>query len=193
MTTISYCCADCGKEEVEGIVSLKACKSCMLVKYCNANCQRNHWPKHKKKCQQRAAELRDEALFKDPPPKEDCPICFLPMPDKLLDCMTLSPATIMSVPIYNFAEANTELACKATEQYYPCCGKSICRGCLHSLFNSGNNDKCPFCNAKRKGKTEVERIKELKKRVDVNDAGAMTVLGKKRFSAGSCEGNGTLR
>ena len=68
------CCAKCGEEE--GGVSLKACKSCMLVKYCNANCQRNHWPKHKKDCKLRAAELWDEALFKEPPPKEDCPICF---------------------------------------------------------------------------------------------------------------------
>jgi sulfatase maturation enzyme AslB (radical SAM superfamily) len=63
-----------------GDVSLKACKSCMLIRYCNADCQKSHWPKHKKECKQRAAELRDEALFKDPPAKEDCPICFLPMP-----------------------------------------------------------------------------------------------------------------
>ena len=32
-----------------------------------------------KGCKQRVAELRDEALlFKDPPPKEDCPICCIP-------------------------------------------------------------------------------------------------------------------
>ena len=59
----------------------------MLVKYCGAKCQRNHWPTHKKDCKRRAAQLRDEALFKDPPAKEDCPICFLPMPEKLLSCM----------------------------------------------------------------------------------------------------------
>ena len=35
-------------------------KSCMLVKYGNADCQRNHhWPTHKKLCKQRAAELHD--------------------------------------------------------------------------------------------------------------------------------------
>jgi hypothetical protein len=73
------CCADCGGVAGEGI-SLKACKSCMLVRYCNADCQKNHWPIHKKECKQRAAELRDEALFKDPPANEECPICFLPMP-----------------------------------------------------------------------------------------------------------------
>ena len=65
-----------------------------------------HWATHKKECKQRAAELRDEALFKDPPSKEECPICFLPMPHKLLACISLPPATILSVPIYDFAIAN---------------------------------------------------------------------------------------
>jgi len=97
-----HCCADCGEE---GGVSLKTCKSCMLVKYCNANCQRNHWPTHKQECKRRAAELRDEALFKDPPDKEDCPICFLPMPTKIISCVSLPPANITSVPIHDCAEA----------------------------------------------------------------------------------------
>ena len=43
MTTI-ICCADCGKD---GGVNLKACKSCMQVKHCDASCQRNHWPRIK--------------------------------------------------------------------------------------------------------------------------------------------------
>ena len=113
MTTIS-CCAECGIEEDGGDVSLKMCKSCMNVKYCNAKCQKNHWPKHKKECKLRAAELRDAAVFKDPPPKEDCPICFLPMPKNLI--VSLPPATILSVPIYDFGiEA---LVGKAMEDYY---------------------------------------------------------------------------
>ena len=103
-TMTTACCAECGEEE--GGASLKMCKPCMSVRYCNAECQRNHWPKHKKECKQHAAELRGEALFKDPPPKEECPICFLPMPQILLSCMTLPPATISSVPIYDFAMAN---------------------------------------------------------------------------------------
>jgi hypothetical protein len=73
------------------------CKSCMLVKYCNANCQKKHWATQKKECKLRAAELRDEALFKDPPPKEDCPICFVPMPAHLICCASLPPATMKDI------------------------------------------------------------------------------------------------
>jgi hypothetical protein len=109
MNQIDVCCAECGGAE-GGVISLKACTSCMVVKYCNANCQRNHWKKHKKVCKLRAAEIRDEALFKDDPTKEECPICFLPMPVKLICCMSLPPATISSVPIYDYAIANEELA-----------------------------------------------------------------------------------
>ena len=106
-------------------VSLKACKSCMLARYCNANCQKNHWPKHKKACKERAAEIHDEALFKDPPAKEDCPICFLPMPVKLISSFSLPPAAISSVPIYDYASANEELANMSMETYYECC---VCNG-----------------------------------------------------------------
>ena len=149
MMTIS-CCAECGEE---GVVNLKVCKACMLVKYCNANYQRNHWPKHKKPCKQRAAKLHDEALFKDPPPKEECPICFLPMPPKLISCIWISlpPVTILSsvlfiasVPIYDFAMANAKVD---TEEYDECCGKSICRGCGYSVICIGQNSICPFCNS----------------------------------------------
>ena len=87
-----------------------------------ANCQRNHWPTHKQECKGRAAELRDEALFKDPPPKEDCPICFLPMPTKIISCVSLPPATITSVPIHDCAEANEEMANMSMETYLSCCG-----------------------------------------------------------------------
>ena len=171
---VAHCCAECGGEE--GVVNLKVCKACMLVKYCNANCQRNHWPTHKKECKQRAAELRDEALFKDPKAKEECPICFLPMPFQLICCLSLPPATITSVPIYDFQEANEELSTKETAVCYECCGKDICGGCISSCVESGNY-KCPFCKTMRMGKTDDEKIEELLKRVEVNDAGAIYVLG----------------
>jgi len=171
MTTNS-CCAECG---VEGGASLKICKSCMRVKYCNAECQRSHWATHKTACKLRATELRDEALFKDPPPKEDCPICFLPMPSRLINCVSLPPATITSVPINDFAEANGGLACKSTEIYYQCCGKSVCGGCIYYFCKSGNNDKCPYCNSEG-GKTDEEKLKDIMKRVEANDPASICML-----------------
>ena len=143
----------------------------MLVRYCNADCQRNHWSKHKKAC----CELHDEALFKDPPAKEDCPICFLPMPVNLIACMSLPLATTASVPIYDFAQAHVELANIGTANYYSCCGKSICGGCVYSFVESGNSGKCPYCNAEV-DKTDEECVEELMKRVEVNDAYSMCVL-----------------
>jgi tetratricopeptide (TPR) repeat protein len=170
-----HCCAECGEEG--GAVSLKTCKACMLVKYCNADCQRNHWSTHKAECKRRAAELRDEALFKDPPAKEDCSICFLPMPVKLICCVSLPPATITSVPIYDFAIANVELGGKAVETCYECCGKSVCKGCLYSLMiESGKIGNCPFCNSDRDNKPPQVAVEGIMKRVEARDAGAMHVL-----------------
>jgi hypothetical protein len=148
----------------------------MQVKYCNAICQKKHWPTHKKQCKLRVAELRDEALFKDPPVKEDCPICFLPMADKLISCITLPPATLLSVPIYDFAKVNEELENEPTERYYPCCWKSICEGCIYSFAQSGNIDKCPFCNSSRASETNGELVEELMKRVEANDAASIYFL-----------------
>jgi TPR repeat protein len=81
----------------------------------------------------------------------------------------------MSVPTYDFAKANEELASKGTSKYYSCCGKSICGGCVHSFVKSGNIGKCPFCNSDR-DKTDNKIVEEMMKRVEANDAGAINVL-----------------
>ena len=96
-------CANCGKGE-ENSGDLKACMACKLVKYCNRECQIAHRPLHKKACKKRVAELHDEALFKEPPPPEECPICFLPLPEGT------SEAT-----------------------FHSCCGKIICMGCIYAM------------------------------------------------------------
>jgi TPR repeat protein len=179
MNEVDVCCAECGKEEDEGGVvnNLKACKGCMLVKYCNVTCQKKHWSTHKSACKKHAAELRDEALFKDPPPKEDCPICCLPMPVLLISFVSLPPATISSVPINDYANANKELAKSHSDHYYSCCGKSICGGCVHSFQMTGNDGKCPFCNSERGDKSDEERVEEMRKRVAANDANSICELG----------------
>ena len=69
-------CANCGKE---GGDNMNSCNKCDLVKYCNVACKKKHKSKHKKKCKKRAAELHDEALFKEPT-RDECPICMLLFP-----------------------------------------------------------------------------------------------------------------
>ena len=74
-TDDTSCCASCGIGEVDDI-NLKECDDCDLVKYCSDECQREHQPEHKEGCKKRAAELRDEQLFKQPESSHigDCPI-----------------------------------------------------------------------------------------------------------------------
>src|SRR6056300_1172940 len=90
-------CASCGKEGG----NLNTCNKCNMTKYCNAACKKKHRSKHKKACEKRVAELHDEALFKEHPPREDCPICFLPLP---------------------LGERQTA--------FQSCCGKTLCAGCM---------------------------------------------------------------
>ena len=60
---IMMCCAGCGIAGIDDI-KLKECTACKSVQYCSVKCQREHRPKHKRQCKKRAAELRDEMLFK---------------------------------------------------------------------------------------------------------------------------------
>jgi hypothetical protein len=90
----------------------------------------------------------------------------------------------LSVPVYDFAIEHEELANVATDGYYSCCGKNICKGCAHSFEQSGNDDKCPFCNSDRADKTEEDRYEELMKRVEANDAFSMCVMGSYYYHGG---------
>jgi len=158
-------CARCGEEE--GDDDLKFCAGCKLVKYCSRECQSAHRPQHKKECKKRAAELHllgsmsvsdqitpvsDEILFKQPPPKEDCQICFLPMP-----------------------------LWWTGYKYMACCGKILCSGCIYAPVydNQGNKvaeEKCPFCRTPVHT-TDKELVERYKKRMEVNDAEAIFTLG----------------
>ena len=139
-------CANCGKGEEES-VALKNCVACKLVKYCSRDCQKAHRSQHKKECRKRAAELHDEKLFKQPPRKEDCPICFLQLP---------------SLGIGN--------------RYQTCCGKVICSGCIHAGVMMGDDKLCPFCRTPAPNTDEVYK-KKVMERVEVGDVHAMDQLG----------------
>jgi len=118
--------------------------------YCNAACKKKHRKKHKKDCERRVAELHDEKLFTQPPPKDDCPICFLRLP-------LLGSGRI----------------------YMACCGKIICSGCVHafqSRITSKKKDLCPFCRTPP-ASTDEKIIKRYKKRLEINDLLAIRNLG----------------
>jgi len=150
-------CAACGKE---GTDVTNTCNKCKQVKYCNAACKKKHRHKHKKDCDEHlrlaaehATKLHDEKLFKQPPPSEDCPICFIRLP-------TLNTGTM----------------------YKTCCGKVICSGCIYAPVydNQGNKldivkqNECAFCR-KVAPKTNEEIIKREKKRIEANDAIAILI------------------
>ena len=71
-------CASCGTAQVDDI-KLKECDVCDLVHYCSDECQQDHLPYHKAMCKERAAELRDELLFRQNESSHhgDCPICVI--------------------------------------------------------------------------------------------------------------------
>ena len=163
-------CANCGKGEENG-TQLKTCTACKLVKYCNRECQIAHRPQHKEECKKRAAKLlckglddmviSDDELFKQPPPKQDCPICMLPMPH--------APG------IFDIRTA-----------YQPCCGKRLCNGCMlaaNDEMDEGNIKRlCPFCRVPiHEGDNEF--ISRCKIRMVHDDAMAIQFLG-------SCYNNG---
>ncbi len=153
------CCAACGIAGGDDI-KLKDCDDCHLVKYCSVKCQKEHRPKHKKECKKRAAELRDEILFKQPEGNHlgDCPICCLPIPYDP-DKSTL----------------NT------------CCCTRVCKAC--DLANQKREaegrlqEKCPFCR-KPLPDTDEECIELLMKRIEANDPIAICEMGTVRYEEG---------
>ena len=143
-------CAACGKDGGDGD-SMNACNKCDLVKYCNVACKKKHKSKHKKKCEKRAAELFDVELFKEPPPREKCPICMLPP------------------PLY---DNHTGMTFKS------CCGKDICNGCIYAMKETGgkNMKLCPFCKTMPPRSLE-EEVKRVMKLTEKGNAYAFNQLG----------------
>lgn len=160
------CCASCGKAEVDDDIKLKKC-TCMLVKYCSADCQKNHRPQHREACKKRLAELREEILFTQPESNHfgDCPICCVPLS---ID-ETQSPLTA-------------------------CCCKHICFGCFVLSCQADGEDFrpvdrqiCPYCRQRLPG-TQEEMKAYLMKRAEVNDPIAFQQLGTCCFYAGDFRG-----
>ena len=133
---------------------------CDLVKYCSDACQELHRPEHEETCKKRAAELREELLFKQPESSYlgDCPICSLPLslyPDK--------------------------------STMYGCCSKVICKGCVYA--NEIREEEmrrelsCPFCRELLPESIE-EADKRNMKRIEANDPAAMCIKGMEQCNKG---------
>eukprot|EP00985_Skeletonema_marinoi_P029791 scaffold29065_cov73-Skeletonema_marinoi.AAC.1 len=152
-------CASCGIAEVDEI-KLKECADCDLVRYCSDECQQDHKSQHEEACKKRAAELRDELLFKqsESTNRGDCPICCLPMP------LDLSKSIIIS-----------------------CCSKTICHGCSHAnelrLEEERLEYRCEFCREPIPD-TDEQCDKQRMKRIEVNDQAAMCAEGLQQFKKG---------
>ena len=152
-------CASCGTTGGDDI-KLKKCTACHLVKYCSVKCQKDHWSKHKRECKKRAAELKDEILFKQPESSHygDCPICCLPLP------------------------IDHEIS-----GFYTCCSKRICDGC--DLANQKREIEgrlqanCPFCR-KALPETEEESMARLIERIEANDPFAICEMGTESYHGG---------
>ena len=146
------CCASCGIVATDN-VKLKKCAACESVRYCSVECQRKHRPDHKEGCKKRAAELRDEILFKQPESSYlgDCPICCLPL--------SIDPR---NSPIQT------------------CCSTVVCDGCEYA--NRLRQEKecleltCPFCRHPVPTFNEEAESNKMK-RVKVNDPVALRQMG----------------
>ena len=155
------CCAYCGMAEIDDI-KLVPCDGCDLVRYCGDDCQEDHKLEHEEDCKKRAAELRDELLFKQPESSHlgECPICCLPM--------SLDPEKSIIVT---------------------CCSKFICNGCFYTNqfreLDQKLSTKCPFCRETLPGETDDEECdKRMMKRIEANDPAAMTDQGAEEYDKG---------
>jgi tetratricopeptide (TPR) repeat protein len=151
-------CAACGMEECDDI-KLKTCTACKSVRYCGVVCQKNHRPQHKRACKKRAAELRDELLFKQPESTHlgDCPICMIPLP------------------------LDNEKSFMMT-----CCSKVVCSGCFQANAKREMNPldvKCPFCR-KPAPKMHEEEEENIMKRIEANDPVSMREQGIECYKKG---------
>ena len=158
-------CAACGIAEIDNILLNECeCNHCKSVRYCGDKCQKEHRPWHKEGCKKRAAELRDELLFKQPESSHhgDCPICCIPL--------SLDPR-------------------KAT--FFPCCSKVICNGCeyanLRREIEGSLQPKCLFCRLPRTSRSQEIEL-NLKRRVEAVDPVATSKMGEIHCNEGDYDG-----
>eukprot|EP00984_Skeletonema_dohrnii_P011057 scaffold4390_cov71-Skeletonema_dohrnii-CCMP3373.AAC.11 len=159
------CCASClwscGTADVDNI-KLKEDN----VLDGSAACQKDHTSQQERDCESRAAEIRDDTLFRQPESSHlgECPICLLPL--------SLDTKAIMQ----------------------SCCSKLICIGCCCASIRYEvvvkakmiKKRSCPFCRQPEpKSAAEIELYKM--KRRKANDPAAIQEAGKRCYHDGDYE------
>ena len=95
----------------------------------------------------------DKELFKQPPPRDECPICMLPLPVDILE-----------------------------RQGTNRCGKLLCNGCIYTIEREDNRGLCPFCRTPN-ATSDREATERLKKRAsEANDADAIFIRGYEYYN-----------
>ena len=169
------CCAnlDCNKKAEP--FTLKMCTACRSAHYCDVDCQKTHRKHHKHQCKQDAQDIKvgtdeiaksrhtkeksndsdcddDNKLFQPILPKDDCPICTLPLP--INDSRSV---------------------------YMTCCGNLICFSCGNEdrrvTLGRGQFPRCPFCREPDPSSDE-ETLFRLKKRMEMNDKFAINMASQ---------------
>ena len=149
-------CSACGKKSD----TLKKCRNCKCVWYCDKECQNKHWKEHKKECKRIKKELekrggkldlgteKDLGPLADLPPREECPICM------------------QVLPIHEMLQG-----------YSACCGKTVCCGCdhQHQMTSRERRNSCAFCRTTLP-KSDEEILARLRKRVELKDPIALVNL-----------------
>ena len=151
-TPTTKMCSACGKESD----TLKKCRACKCVWYCDKDCQNKHRKGHKIECKRVKKELDERGgkldigteLDVGPlgklPPREECPICMHVLP-----------------------------ICTGLQAYFACCGKIFCTACdVHHQTKSGGRPTCPFCRTPLP-ESDEKYLEHLRKRIELKDPKAL--------------------
>ncbi|KAL7554594.1 hypothetical protein ACHAWF_018084 [Thalassiosira exigua] len=100
-------------------------------------------------CKEGACSLKrfDQDLFKEPPRRDDCPICLQQLPLN-----------------------------RTKWKLQACCGRMMCLGCSFELIKGSLRGKCPFCRASHTSSV-AKVMEWTQTRVEAKDANVIDFLG----------------
>lgn len=142
-------CATCGRRDGK----LKFCSACRQTRYCNENCQSDHWSAHKSVC-------NNESLHKNTNENES-----------ILETEHM----IEKEEELCFICHNAHSFRSSEMRYQPCCGIMFCNGCIYRLWGTDDeNQVCPHCRQKNLTTSQIF-ISRLNERVKKGDKYAIHI------------------